>query len=116
MPTLNILQGDWCERLREIPDKSVELVLTSPPYDQLRHYEGFKWEFEAGADQLFRVLVSGGLVCWNVADQTVDGGETLTSFRQALYFVDQVGFRMHDTMIYNRLNFSAPETVRYHEP
>lgn len=58
---------------------------------------------------------SGGVVCWNVGDQVVDGSETLTSFRQAIYFVDTCGFLMHDTMIYHKRNFSHPEQTRYHQ-
>jgi DNA modification methylase len=112
---LTILAGDCRETLRTLPERSVHCVVTSPPYDGLRTYGGAsEWDFEAVAGELFRVLVPGGVVCWNVADSVVDGSETLNSFRQALYFVDVVGFRMHDTMIYSKLNFSHPEKVRYH--
>jgi len=60
-------------------------------------------------------FVGGGVVCWNVGDSVVGGSETLTSFRQAIYFKDVVGFRVHDTMIYEKSNFGHPEKVRYHQ-
>jgi DNA modification methylase len=110
-----IINSDCLEALSKMPEASVECIVTSPPYGNLRTYGGFKWDFEVIAKELFRVLVSGGVLCWNVADQVVDGSETLTSFRQGLYFVDEVGFRMHDRMIYEKLNFSHPEKNRYHQ-
>lgn len=113
---LQILQGDALEMLRTLPDESVRCCVTSPPYDQLRTYGGkCEWDFRGVANALNRVLVQGGVCCWNVGDGVVNGSETLTSFRQALYFVDEVGFSMHDTMIYEKLNFSHPEKIRYHQ-
>lgn len=108
--------GDAAEVLRELPAQSVQCVLTSPPYDDLRTYDGLcEWDFEAIAQELYRVLCPGGIVCWNVADQTVDGSETLTSLKQAIYFKETVGFRVHDTMIWQKSNFAHPESVRYHQ-
>ena len=69
--------------------------------------------FEGIAQELFRVICDGGIVCWNVNDSVVDGSETLTSFRQAIYFKDVVGFRVHDTMIYEKSNGSKPDPTRY---
>lgn len=112
---LQILVGDCLERLVDLPDGSVQLVVTSPPYDNLRNYGDHLWDFENTARELDRVLCTGGIICWNVGDSVVDGSETLTSFRQALYFVDQVGFRMHDTMIYEKANFGHPSSNRYHQ-
>jgi len=82
-----------------MPDGFIDLVVTSPPYDNLRTYNGFSWDFEALARELFRVVKKGGVVVWVVGDATVNGSETGTSFRQALYF-KEIGFNLHDTMIY----------------
>lgn len=112
---IQILQGDCRDVLKTMPDESVDLCVTSPPYDSLRTYGGFEWDFESTGRELFRVMVPGGIVCWNVGDSVVDGSETLTSFRQAIFFKDVVGFRVHDTMIYEKTNFGHPEKVRYHQ-
>ncbi len=112
---LEIKTGDCREVLKELSAGSVQCCVTSPPYDKLRTYGGYSWDFEAIALELYRVLCPGGVLCWNVGDSVVDGSETLTSLRQAIYFKDVCGFRVHDTMIYERLNFSAPESVRYHQ-
>ena len=82
-----------------IPDNFVDLTVTSPPYDNLRKYKGFEWDFEATAKELYRVTKKGGVVVWVVGDATIKGSETGTSFRQALYF-KEIGFNLHDTMIY----------------
>jgi site-specific DNA-methyltransferase (adenine-specific) len=79
----------------------------------MRDYKGHGWDFDALIEQLWRVTCDGGVVMWNVADQTVNGSETGTSFRQALKFLDQ-GWRLHDTMIYEKGNFSNPSSNRYH--
>jgi DNA modification methylase len=99
-----IICGDNVSVLEGFPDKCIDLTVTSPPYDNLRVYNGFTWDFEALAAQLYRVTKAGGVVVWVVGDATVDGSETGTSFRQALGFI-QYGFSLHDTMIYQR---SAP--------
>lgn len=89
--------------LAALPDASIDLVVTSPPYDSLRKYSGnWSFDFEYIAQQTYRVLKPGGVLVWVVGDGTVNGGETLTSMRQAIYFVDRVGFRMHDTMIWEK--------------
>lgn len=95
-----------------IPDASSDLVVTSPPYDNLRTYGGHSWDFEGVAQQLWRVIKPGGVVVWVVNDATVNGSETGTSFRQALRFME-IGFRLHDTMIYERA--MAPLTHRRYE-
>lgn len=90
-----------------LPESSVNLTVTSPPYDDLRSYTGDgQWNFEqfaALAEQLYRVTADGGVVVWNVSDQTKDGSESGSSFRQALHFM-QVGFKLADTMIYKKAN------------
>src|SRR5690625_1738228 len=96
-----IICGENVEVLRGFPGGSIDLTVTSPPYDNLRTYNGFKWDFESLAQELFRVTKDGGVVVWVVNDATVRGSETGTSFRQALYF-KEIGFRLHDTMIYHK--------------
>ena len=111
--------GDCLEVMKDIPDGSVDLTVTSPPYDNLRTYNGTlndwtqeKWQ--AIIRELFRVTKDGGVVVWVVGDATINGSETGTSFRQALYAME-CGFRLHDTMIYAKPNFSAVGalSVRY---
>jgi DNA modification methylase len=103
----NLFCGDNVEVLRrEVADNSIQLTVTSPPYDNLRKYNGFTWDFEGVASELYRVTKPGGVVVWVVADATVNGSETGTSFRQALGFM-QAGFNLHDTMIWNKGAFSA---------
>lgn len=79
----------------------IDLTVTSPPYDNLRKYNGFDFDFENVAKLLFEVTKKGGIVVWVVGDQVVNGSETGTSFKQALYFM-QLGFKLHDTMIYEK--------------
>ena len=82
------------------PDACIDLVVTSPPYDNLRTYGGHTWDFEGVARELTRVLKPGGVIVWVVADATVKGSETLTSMRQAIHFKDVCGLCVHDTMIW----------------
>ena len=84
-----------------MPDNFVDLTVTSPPYDNLRTYKGYDFDFESIAKELYRVTKIGGVVVWVVGDATIKGSETGTSFRQALYF-KEIGFNLHDTMIYYR--------------
>ena len=99
---MKLFTGNNVEVLRrEVADNSVDLTVTSPPYDNLRKYNGFTWDFESVARELYRVTKPGGFVVWVVADATVNGSETGTSFRQALYF-KECGFNLHDTMIYQK--------------
>jgi len=87
------------ETMGRMPDNYIDLTVTSPPYDNLRTYKGFSFEFEKVAKELFRTTKEGGIVVWVVNDATVNGSESGTSFKQALYFME-IGFRLHDTMIY----------------
>ncbi len=98
-----IYNEDNLETCGRMPDGFIDLVVTSPPYDNLRTYNGFDWDFEALAKELFRVVKKGGVVVWVVGDATVNGSETGTSFKQALYF-KEIGFNLHDTMIYLKQN------------
>tara|TARA_R110002167_G_scaffold45515_6_gene136750 strand:+ start:1934 stop:2701 length:768 start_codon:yes stop_codon:yes gene_type:complete len=101
---INLMLGDCLERMKEIPDGSVNLTVTSPPYDNLRSYNGNNKEWgehvwKQVLSELFRVTKKGGVVVWVVGDATIKGSETGTSFRQALHAID-CGFNLHDTMIY----------------
>lgn len=95
------------------PNAEVDLTVTSPPYDNLRTYEGYSFDFETIAQQLYRVTKPGGVVVWVVQDETLNGTETGSSFRQALYF-KEVGFNLHDTMIYLRNAVKHPDKQRYY--
>ncbi len=99
LPVNQIICGDAVDVMEMMPPESVDLVVTSPPYDELRNYNGYVFNFEGMARGLFRVMKKGGVVVWVVGDQTIKSNETGTSFKQALY-LKQVGFNLFDTMIY----------------
>lgn len=108
-----ILNGAAEEVLKTFDDNSIDLVVTSPPYDNLRKYNGAgdTWNrktFEKIAKELARVLKPGGVIVWNVNDKTENGSETGTSLRQALYFMDECGLCLNDTMIWQKTN-SMPQ-------
>lgn len=107
-----IINGDSAEVLKTLTDGCIDLTVTSPPYDNLRTYNGFDFDFESIARELYRVTKVGGVVVWIVADATIDGSETGTSFKQALYF-KSVGFNIHDTMIWVKETMSFPDATRY---
>lgn len=97
--------GDAAKILpRSVPDGSVDLILTSPPYDQQRSYDGYTFDFQNIARECARVLAPGGVIVWVVADATIKGAESLTSFKQAIYFAEHCGLRLHDTMIFAKNN------------
>jgi DNA modification methylase len=102
----SIICGDNVATMQQMESESIDLVVTSPPYDNLRTYGGHSWDFEGVAKQLWRIIKPGGVVVWVVADATIDGSETGTSFRQALRFME-IGFRLHDTMIYQQSGTGA---------
>jgi site-specific DNA-methyltransferase (adenine-specific) len=104
-----IYNMDCVQGMKLLDDCSVDLTVTSPPYDNLRTYKRFEWNFKATAKELYRVTKQGGVVVWIVGDATVKGSETGTSFKQALYF-KEIGFNLHDTMIWfkpNCFNFGS---------
>jgi site-specific DNA-methyltransferase (adenine-specific) len=111
---IDLRHGDCLEVLKSVPSNSIDLTVTSPPYDNLRTYNGYTFDFEGIAQELYRVTKDGGVVVWIVGDATIKGSESGTSFRQALYFM-QCGFNLHDTMIWNKPNFSNPSKTRYHQ-
>lgn len=107
-----ILNDDARCILKKIPDSYIDLTITSPPYDNLRNYNGSGklWNYEVFkeiANELLRVTKDGGVVVWVVNDKTENGSETLTSFKQAIYF-QEIGFNMNDTMIWKKTN-SMPQ-------
>ena len=114
---ITLYNGDCLEVMKDLPDNSVDLTVTSPPYDNLRSYnDTVAWNFEKFkevAKELFRITKPGGVVVWVVGDATIKGSETGTSFRQALYF-KEIGFNLHDTMIYQKDSCPFPETNRYY--
>lgn len=98
-----IIEGNCIDVMKKFDTSSIDLTLTSPPYDNLRTYKGYTFPFEDIANELFRITKEGGIVVWVVGDATVKGSETGTSFKQALYF-KEIGFNLHDTMIFQKKN------------
>jgi DNA modification methylase len=95
--------ADCVEFMKKMDDNFVDLTVTSPPYDNLRNYNGYSFNCEEIAKELYRVTKKGGIVVWVVGDKIVKGNKTLTSFKQALTF-QSVGFNVHDVMIYRKKN------------
>lgn len=108
-----IICGDHLDILQHIPDNTIHLTVTSPPYDDLRDYDGYTFDYKKLIPELFRVTIQGGVVVWVVGDMTKNGSETGTSFKQALFFME-CGFKLHDTMIYQKPS-PYPEIVRYYQ-
>lgn len=98
-----IYNVDCLDGMNNLPDNCIDLVVTSPPYDNLRDYNGYCFDFENIAKQLYRVLKPTGVVVWVVGDKIEKGNKSLTSFRQCIYFQD-IGFKVHDVMIYKKKN------------
>lgn len=110
-----VIHGDCSEIMAYMPNESVDLTVTSPPYDNLRTYKGFIFPFEDIAKGLYRVTKQGGVVVWVVGDShDKKGSETLTSFKQALFF-KEIGFNIHDTMIYRKNSYPFPPSNRYYQ-
>jgi DNA modification methylase len=111
---IDLRLGDCLEVMKSLPSASIDLTVTSPPYDNLRTYNGYSFDFEGIAKELYRVTKNGGVVVWVVGDATVNGSETGTSFKQALYF-KEIGFNLHDTMIYQKNSYPFPPSNRYYQ-
>lgn len=112
---MRLIQGDCLEEMSNFSSNSIDLVVTSPPYDNLRTYggaiDGWSFEkFQGIAKELYRITKDGGVVVWVVGDATIKGSETGTSLKQALYFMD-CGFNLHDTMIYEKNSSTFPARV-----
>ena len=115
---MKLIKGDNLIKMKDITEGSNDLTVTSPPYDNLRTYNNQKVftfdDFKILATELFRVTKPGGVVVWVVGDATINGSETGTSFKQALYF-KEVGFNIHDTMIYRKSNYVPLTHNRYEQ-
>lgn len=98
-----IINGNCVDVMKELDENSIDLCITSPPYDNLRVYKGYTFPIDDIIKQLYRIIKVGGVVVWVVSDATINGSETGTSFRQALKFMD-AGFNLHDTMIFKKAN------------
>jgi site-specific DNA-methyltransferase (adenine-specific) len=108
--TNKIINDDSEQALKKIPANSIDLTVTSPPYDDIRDYKGYNFTnstLDTIIAELYRITKPGGVVVWVVGDATINGGESGTSFRQALKFMD-IGFKLHDTMIYEKNTSSFP--------
>ena len=115
--TNKIINADCMDILKQLPDKCIDLVVTSPPYDNLRTYNGtLEWSFEIFqeiAKELARILRDGGVIVWIVADAKINNSKTLTSFRQAIFF-KEIGLNIHDIMYWEKSTFNAPKPNVYH--
>lgn len=120
---MEILNEDCLNTMRRMTDESVDLIVTSPPYDNLRTYDGiieqnngnfngYSFNFEGIAQEIYRIIKKGGVVVWIVGDAVIAGSESGNSFRQALYF-KSLGFNLHDTMIYEKAGMKFPDKNRY---
>jgi len=105
--------GDCVQLMKQISDNFIDLTVTSPPYDSLRTYKGYKFDFDNVAKELYRITKLGGVLVWVVSDETIDGNESGTSFKQALFF-KQCGFKLYDTMIYQKNMVPFPSSGRYY--
>ena len=110
-----VLIGDSAITLLDYPDDSIDMYISSPPYDLLRTYEGYQFDFISIAKQMERTLKKGGVIVWIVNDMVIDGGESGTSFKQALYFCQKLGLTLFDTMIWQKTFLKYPEKIRYHQ-
>ena len=106
-----IYNMDCLEGLKQMEDECIDLTITSPPYDNLRKYNGYSFNFESIAKELYRVTKNGGVVVWIVSDKTYKGSETLTSFKQALFF-KEIGFNVLDTMIWKKPTFTDTGSLK----
>ena len=110
-----IYNEDCRDTMRRMIDENinVDIVVTSGPYDSIRSYNhSSTWNFEVFkeiAKLLYEVTAEGGVVVWVVGDATINGSETGTSFRQALYFME-CGFKLHDTMVFSKNSSSFPSS------
>lgn len=112
---VNRIYNENClDTMSRMPDSFIDLTVTSPPYDNLRTYNGYSFDFESVAKELFRVTKQGGVVVWVVGDATIKGSETGTSFRQALFF-KECGFNLHDTMIWRKPDAKPLTHNRYEQ-
>lgn len=106
---------DCVKTLERMPDDFIDLTVTSPPYSDMRNYHGdYVFDFKKIAKELYRVTKKGGIVVWIVGDKTHKGSEELVPFHQAIYF-KEIGFKIHDTMIYQKTGLTFPFPNRYYQ-
>lgn len=118
---INLYNGDCLCVMDKLIEEGIkiDLTVTSPPYDNLRTYNGNNdlWNenvWNGIIERLYKITNNGGVVVWVVGDATIKGSETGTSFKQALYF-KEVGFNLHDTMIYQKVGVAYPDFTRYYQ-
>ncbi len=115
MIEINKIYNENClDTMSRIPDDFIDLVVTSPPYDNLRKYNGYIFDFKPIARELYRIMKNGAVIIWVVGDSTINGSESGTSFNQALFF-KEIGFNLHDTMIYQKINYIPLTHNRYEQ-
>lgn len=107
-----IMCRDHNSLLSEFPPNSVHLTVTSPPYDDLRDYKGYTFDHKQLAQNLYRVTIDGGVVVWVVKDSVQDGGKSMTSYTQAIDFVN-TGFNLYDVIIYSKYGGAFSHKNRY---
>ncbi|MBR1921447.1 MAG: site-specific DNA-methyltransferase [Kiritimatiellae bacterium] len=98
-----IICGDSAAVMEKFPDNSIDMVVTSPPYDSIRDYKGFSADLSKIGRETFRVLKEGGIAVVVIQDQTKNYGKTLTSFRLAIDWCDNAGFKLFECLIYKKL-------------
>jgi DNA modification methylase len=115
METNKIYNENCLDTMAKMPDNFIDLTVTSPPYDGMRTYNGYSFLFEKIAKELYRVTKEGGVVVWVVADETKAFCESLSSFKQAIFFVESCRFNLLDTMIYHKSKYAPayPTLRRY---
>ena len=112
---INKIYNENClDTMKRMPDNFIDLTITSPPYDNLRDYEGYSFDFESIAKELYRVTKQGGVVVWVVKDSTKNGNKSLTSFKQCLFF-QEIAFNVYDVMIYSKTSGGLPHKNRYRD-
>ena len=109
---MKLICGNCVDIMKGMEGEIIDLTISSPPYGELRDYNGYEFDFKAIAKEIYRLTKQGGVVVWVVNDETVDGSETGTSFKQALYF-KYLGFNLHDTMIYKKVGSLTHSNRRY---
>ena len=115
-PNNKIITMDYVKGMKSLPDECIPLTVTSPPYDDLRTYDGHdKWDFLAVARELYRITMPGGVVVWVVQEQIINGSESGEASVQRLAFRN-IGFRLHHTMVMAKLGGHQHSPGRYGRP
>jgi site-specific DNA-methyltransferase (adenine-specific) len=100
---LNTIQNmDCVEGMKQLPANSIDLVVTSPPYDEIRDYKGFNYNLHATGEELYRILKDGGVAVMVIQDQTKNFGKTLTSFKTIVDWCENIGFKLFECVIYRK--------------